>query len=177
MEGLWCGVKKTFNGYKQGKGVAALRVSAWELLLGLGWDTGADLLDAACCLRIQSGRSSSKWQAALGIKPVTRTADGPGSQLFLFAFVTVWLWVTHFPAHFSFPSATYSDSPNPKHHETRGRQVWRGRCSLRSHASWLQEVSTGAESTALWLSHLLVKHEDHRHIPAPTQMWGSVLHV
>lgn len=39
MEGLWCGVKKTFNGYKQRIEVAALRVSAWELLLGLGWDT------------------------------------------------------------------------------------------------------------------------------------------
>lgn len=98
----------------------------------------AGLLDGGGCLPVQPGKRSSGCQASLGITPVSGTADGPALPLFLCGCVTVWLWVTHFPVHFSFPSAICDDSPNPKRWEATGRDSLK---NLRFHASWLQEVN------------------------------------
>jgi hypothetical protein len=52
----------------------------------------------------------------LGINPLIEVADGPGSKLFLCGYVTVWLWVSLFSRHFSFPSAKDSHSPKHEHY-------------------------------------------------------------
>lgn len=125
-------------------GFAVSNLQVLELfLLGLCWKENQTVAGPFRWRRLPStpawGKIVLSNKLPWGLNPLTGEIDGLSSKLFLCDPITVWLRVSHFPEHFSLPSAKCSNSPRTEHGEGRTRESLE-RVDKTSDSAWLLEA-------------------------------------